>query len=97
MFNIPRATAQSREVARDGARSRKGRRLQTIITLQEAQSATITGPIGSTTEVLIEGRPGGGRLEPGKSPQFKTVVFPADGTAWVNWFRCASPQRPRTR
>jgi tRNA A37 methylthiotransferase MiaB len=63
------------------AEAEKGRRLQTIIALQEAQSATINRTlIGSTTEVLIEGparrRDG---WYAGKSPQFKTVVFPADG------------------
>jgi tRNA-2-methylthio-N6-dimethylallyladenosine synthase len=60
----------------------KGRRLQTVIALQEEQSAGINRRlIGSTTEVLIEGparrREG---WHAGKSPQFKTVVFPADGT-----------------
>jgi tRNA-2-methylthio-N6-dimethylallyladenosine synthase len=60
----------------------KGRRLQAVIALQEEQSATINRRlIGSTTEVLIEGparrREG---WHAGKSPQFKTVVFPADGT-----------------
>ena len=60
----------------------KGRRLQTVIALQEAQSATINRSlIGSTTAVLVEGparrRDG---WHAGKSPQFKTVVFPADGT-----------------
>jgi tRNA-2-methylthio-N6-dimethylallyladenosine synthase len=60
----------------------KGRRLQTIIALQEERSAAINGTlIGSTTEVLVEGparrRDG---WHAGKSPQFKTVVFPADGT-----------------
>ena len=60
----------------------KGRRLQAVIALQEEQSAAINRRlIGSTTEVLIEGR--ARRREgwhAGKSPQFKTVVFPADGT-----------------
>jgi tRNA-2-methylthio-N6-dimethylallyladenosine synthase len=60
----------------------KGRRLQAVIALQEEQSASINRRlIGSTTEVLIEGparrREG---WHAGKSPQFKTVVFPADGT-----------------
>jgi tRNA-2-methylthio-N6-dimethylallyladenosine synthase len=60
----------------------KGRRLQTIIALQEERSAAINRTlIGSTTEVLVEGparrRDG---WHAGKSPQFKTVVFPADGT-----------------
>ncbi|MFI5396752.1 MAG: tRNA (N6-isopentenyl adenosine(37)-C2)-methylthiotransferase MiaB [Candidatus Binatia bacterium] len=60
----------------------KGRRLQTIIALQEERSAAINRTlIGSTTEVLVEGparrRDG---WQAGKSPQFKTVVFPADGT-----------------
>jgi len=60
----------------------KGRRLQTIIALQEAQSAAINRTwIGSTTAVLVEGparRQHGWHA--GKSPQFKTVVFPAAGT-----------------
>ena len=60
----------------------KGRRLQAVIALQEEQSAGINRRlIGSTTQVLIEGparrREG---WHAGKSPQFKTVVFPADGT-----------------
>lgn len=60
----------------------KGRRLQAIIALQEAQSAVINRAlIDSTAEVLIEGparrRDG---WHAGKSPQFKTVVFPANGT-----------------
>jgi tRNA-2-methylthio-N6-dimethylallyladenosine synthase len=60
----------------------KGRRLQTVIALQEEHSASINRRlIGSTTEVLVEGwarrREG---WHAGKSPQFKTVVFPADGT-----------------
>jgi tRNA-2-methylthio-N6-dimethylallyladenosine synthase len=60
----------------------KGRRLQAVIALQEEQSACINRRlIGSTTQVLIEGpaRRHEGWLA-GKSPQFKTVVFPADGT-----------------
>jgi tRNA-2-methylthio-N6-dimethylallyladenosine synthase len=60
----------------------KGRRLQAVIALQEAQSAIINRRLlGATTEVLIEGaarRRAGWHA--GKSPQFKTVVFPADGT-----------------
>jgi tRNA-2-methylthio-N6-dimethylallyladenosine synthase len=60
----------------------KGRRLQAVIALQEEQSAGINRRlIGSTTEVLIEGparRHEGWHA--GKSPQFKTVVFPTDGT-----------------
>jgi tRNA-2-methylthio-N6-dimethylallyladenosine synthase len=60
----------------------KGRRLQTIITLQHEQSAAINqGLIGATTEVLVEGpaRRHEGWLV-GKTPHFKTAVFPADGT-----------------
>jgi tRNA-2-methylthio-N6-dimethylallyladenosine synthase len=59
----------------------KGRRLQAVIALQEEQSACINRRlIGSTTQVLIEGpaRRREGWLA-GKSPQFKTVVFPANG------------------
>jgi len=60
----------------------KSRRLQTVIALQEAQSAAINRRlVGTSTEVLIEGparRHAGWHA--GKSPQFKTVVFPAGGT-----------------
>src|ERR1700687_2744555 len=59
----------------------KGRRLQTVIALQEEQSAAINRTlIGSTTEVLVEGpaRRREGWLA-GKTPQFKTAVFPANG------------------
>ena len=59
----------------------KSRRLQAIIALQEEQSAAINRAlIGSTTEVLIEGP--ARRREgwfAGKTPQFKTAVFPANG------------------
>jgi len=61
----------------------KNRRLQAIIQLQEKISAEINqGWIGKTVEVLVEGRSkkGEGQLS-GKSPQFKTVVFPDDGSA----------------
>ncbi len=60
------------------AEAEKSRRLQAVIALQEQQSAAINGAlIGTATEVLIEGpaRRGDGWLA-GKSPQFKTVVFP---------------------
>jgi len=59
----------------------KGQRLQAIIALQEEQAATINrGLVGSTTEVLVEGpaRRRAGWLA-GKTPQFKTAVFPANG------------------
>jgi tRNA-2-methylthio-N6-dimethylallyladenosine synthase len=59
----------------------KARRLQTIIGLQEERSAAINRAlIGSTTEVLIEGpaRRREGWMA-GKTPQFKTAVFPANG------------------
>jgi tRNA-2-methylthio-N6-dimethylallyladenosine synthase len=59
----------------------KGRRLHTIITLQEECSAAINRAlIGATTEVLIEGpaRRREGWMA-GKTPQFKTAVFPANG------------------
>jgi tRNA-2-methylthio-N6-dimethylallyladenosine synthase len=59
----------------------KGRRLQAIIALQEAQAAAINRAlIGSTTEVLVEG-PARRRLGwiAGKTPQFKTAVFPTNG------------------
>ena len=59
----------------------KGHRLQTIIALQEERSAAINRTfIGSTTEVLVEGaarRREGWMV--GKTPQFKTAVFPANG------------------
>jgi tRNA-2-methylthio-N6-dimethylallyladenosine synthase len=59
----------------------KGRRLQTIIALQEERSAAINRSlIGSMTDVLVEGparRREGWMV--GKTPQFKTAVFPANG------------------
>ena len=59
----------------------KGRRLQTIIALQEERSAAINRTlIGSTAEVLVEGaarRREGWMV--GKTPQYKTAVFPAKG------------------
>jgi tRNA-2-methylthio-N6-dimethylallyladenosine synthase len=63
------------------AEEEKGRRLQEIIKLQEAISAQINeGLIGQTVEVLVEGpaKRQKGWLA-GKTPQFKTAVFPADG------------------
>jgi tRNA-2-methylthio-N6-dimethylallyladenosine synthase len=57
----------------------KGRRLQTIIALQEEHAAAINRAlIGSITEVLVEGpaRRGDGWLA-GKTPHFKPAVFPA--------------------
>jgi tRNA-2-methylthio-N6-dimethylallyladenosine synthase len=59
----------------------KGRRLQAIIALQEEHSAAINRAlIGATTEVLVEGpaRRHEGWLA-GKTPQFKTAVFPSNG------------------
>jgi tRNA-2-methylthio-N6-dimethylallyladenosine synthase len=61
----------------------KGRRLQAIIALQEAESAARNRAcIGRRTEVLVEGpaRRRDGWLA-GKTPQFKTAVFPAGGAA----------------
>jgi tRNA-2-methylthio-N6-dimethylallyladenosine synthase len=61
----------------------KGRRLQTIIALQEEQSAAINQAlIGATTAVLVEGpaRRHAGWLA-GKTPHFKTAVFPANGAS----------------
>jgi len=61
----------------------KRRRLQTVIALQEAQSAAINRSlVGATTEVLVEGpaRRREGWLV-GKTPQFKTAVFPANGAS----------------
>ncbi|HUO06524.1 MAG TPA: tRNA (N6-isopentenyl adenosine(37)-C2)-methylthiotransferase MiaB [Candidatus Binataceae bacterium] len=62
----------------------KGRRLQAIIALQEQIAlAKNRAAIGSDFPVLVEGpaRRGGGMLA-GKTPQFKTAVFPAfDGIA----------------
>jgi tRNA-2-methylthio-N6-dimethylallyladenosine synthase len=59
----------------------KGRRLQTIIALQEEHSAAINRTlIGSTIDVLVEGparRREGWMV--GKTPQFKTTIFPANG------------------
>jgi tRNA-2-methylthio-N6-dimethylallyladenosine synthase len=59
----------------------KSRRLQAVIALQEEQSAACNRAwIGDTTEVLVEGparrRPG---WLVGKTPHFKTAVFPAAG------------------
>lgn len=57
----------------------KRQRLQAIIDQQERISAEINARlIGQTVEVLVEGeaRRGGGHLT-GKTPQFKTAVFPA--------------------
>jgi tRNA-2-methylthio-N6-dimethylallyladenosine synthase len=59
----------------------KARRLHTIIALQEERSAAINRAlIGATTEVLVEGpaRRREGWMA-GKTPQFKTAVFPANG------------------
>jgi tRNA-2-methylthio-N6-dimethylallyladenosine synthase len=59
----------------------KGRRLHTIIALQEERSAAINrGCVGQTAQVLVEGpaRRHHGWLA-GKTPHFKTVVFPAHG------------------
>jgi tRNA-2-methylthio-N6-dimethylallyladenosine synthase len=59
----------------------KGRRLQAVIALQEAQSASINRAlVGETTTVLVEGsaRRRDGWLA-GKTPQFKTAVFPGNG------------------
>jgi len=60
----------------------KGRRLTRLIDQQQAISAEINAEwIGREVEVLVEGP---ARRTPeqltGKSPQFKTVVFPGDGT-----------------
>jgi tRNA-2-methylthio-N6-dimethylallyladenosine synthase len=59
----------------------KGQRLQTVIALQEQCSGAINRAlIGSTTEVLVEGpaRRRAGWMA-GKTPQFKTAVFPGNG------------------
>jgi tRNA-2-methylthio-N6-dimethylallyladenosine synthase len=59
----------------------KARRLQAIIALQEEQSAGINRAlIGTDTEVLVEGpaRRRTGWMA-GKTPQFKTAVFPDSG------------------
>jgi len=61
----------------------KGRRLQAIIALQEEIAAAINRDlIGQTFPVLVEGpaRRRDGWLA-GKTPQFKTAVFPAAGQA----------------
>jgi tRNA-2-methylthio-N6-dimethylallyladenosine synthase len=59
----------------------KGRRLQAVIALQEQLGAEINaGWVGREVEVLVEGparRPAGWLA--GKTPQFKTAVFPAAG------------------
>ncbi len=57
----------------------KGRRLAEVIALQERVSAERNrGLVGQRQAVLVEGpaRRGGGRLA-GKTPQFKTAVFPS--------------------
>ena len=59
----------------------KGRRLQTVIGLQERIAAGLNQrQLGRTVEVLVEGpaKRQAGWLA-GKNPQFKTVVFPANG------------------
>lgn len=61
----------------------KGRRLQAIIELQERISAEINQTlVGAPFEVLVEGpaRRREGWLA-GKTPQFKTAVFPGNGAA----------------
>jgi tRNA-2-methylthio-N6-dimethylallyladenosine synthase len=58
----------------------KGRRLQAIVDIQEQQSAACNRAlIGSRAEVLVEGpaRRQAGWMA-GKTPHFKTAVFPAD-------------------
>lgn len=65
----------------DVAEAEKGRRLQEVIALQEAMAIEINGAlVGTTHEVLVEGpaRKGDGGVF-GKTPHFKTVVFPAEG------------------
>jgi tRNA-2-methylthio-N6-dimethylallyladenosine synthase len=59
----------------------KARRLAAVIALQETTAAEInTGLVGTDVEVLVEGpaRRHTGWLA-GKTPHFKTVVFPANG------------------
>ena len=60
----------------------KGRRLQTVIALQEAASAEINRSlVGKCVEVLVEGparRHEGWMM--GKTPQMKTAVFPGPAT-----------------
>jgi tRNA-2-methylthio-N6-dimethylallyladenosine synthase len=61
----------------------KSRRLQAVIALQERISAEINAAlVGDAVEVLVEGpaRRRAGWLA-GKTPQFKTVVFPECGAA----------------
>jgi tRNA-2-methylthio-N6-dimethylallyladenosine synthase len=60
----------------------KGRRLQTLVDLQHAVSGEINdGWIGREVEVLVEGpaRRNPGQLY-GRTPQFRAIVFPNDGT-----------------
>lgn len=60
----------------------KGERLRRMIALQEELSAEINrAAVGSTVEVLVEGS--ARRRDDwlaGKTPQFKTAVFPSDGS-----------------
>jgi len=59
----------------------KGRRLQTIIALQERRANDVNRAlVGTTAEVLVEGpaRRREGWMA-GKTPHFKTAVFPANG------------------
>ena len=61
----------------------QARRLQAVIGLQEDISAEINADLtGREVEVLVEGpaRRGDGWLA-GKTPHFKTAVFPANGFA----------------
>jgi len=60
----------------------KGERLRRMIALQEELSAEINrAAVGSTVDVLVEG-PARRRDDwlAGKTPQFKTAVFPSDGS-----------------
>jgi tRNA-2-methylthio-N6-dimethylallyladenosine synthase len=60
----------------------KGRRLERLIAIQHAISGELNDAwVGRETEVLVEGpaRRNGDQLY-GKTPQFKAIVFPDDGT-----------------
>jgi tRNA-2-methylthio-N6-dimethylallyladenosine synthase len=81
----PREGTKAYKWGKTVAEEEKGKRLQEIIKLQEAISAQINGGLmGQTVEVLVEGpakRQKGwqkGWLA-GKTPQFKTAVFPGNG------------------
>ena len=77
----PRSMTKAAKWEDDVADAEKGRRLQAVIALQEAMAAEINRAlVGTMHEVLVEGpaRKGENAVF-GKTPHFKTAVFPAEG------------------